>query len=356
MVRAHLLFAALMGAAILAPLAEATRDYLAECIAEDAITPMSTITFGIRVAQASLFVLVGLFYWTRFPDPHVKDERLAVFSLCTSINGYIMLFSGCHNLIMLSDADDVIFEDCTRNDVGRFVQFVITCPLLTWQVSMLARSKMQRQVELVLCTFLMLVLGCWTNAIPEFNYRMMAFSLGALFFVLLVINLDWAVRETSDFKESLLKGRSHMRYICVCVVLTWITFPIAWIIGPAGLAVIPGQAEKITLAAMDLVSKLTFSGYVYYVRNKWTNTLKEETAMKAEAEAAGLDPPPLTTAKSPVTGLDRRTLKHQDAEAEKSKRLLLVLTNKKSEPAVEQTGEKEAEKEAAKEAGEVMDG
>uniref|UniRef100_A0A0G4FGQ3 Uncharacterized protein n=1 Tax=Chromera velia CCMP2878 TaxID=1169474 RepID=A0A0G4FGQ3_9ALVE len=286
-------------------LAEATRDYLAECIADDAIEPMSTLTFGIRVGQASLFVLVGLFYWTRFPDPHVKDDRLAVFSMCTSLNGYIMLFSGCHNLIMLSQADDVIFSNCTRNDLGRFVQFVITCPLLAWQVSLLARSKMQRQVELVLCTFLMLVMGLWANAIPEYHYRMMAFGIGLLFFTLLVINLDWAVRETSENKESLFKGRSHMRGICVCVVVTWITFPIAWLIGPNGVRAIPGQAEVIVLSCMDLISKLSFSAYVYYVRTSWSNTLLAERRASAMAASSGIEPPPLQHLTSPVTGLPR---------------------------------------------------
>uniref|UniRef100_A0A0G4F8P7 Uncharacterized protein n=1 Tax=Chromera velia CCMP2878 TaxID=1169474 RepID=A0A0G4F8P7_9ALVE len=252
---------------------------------------MSESTFYIRIAQASICMTVGLFYWTRFPDPHVEDESLAVFSLCTSLNGYIMLFSGCHNLIMLSQVDDVIFEDCTRNDIARFVQFAITCPLFSWQVSLLARSKKQRQVELVLCTFLMLALGLWANATPEFSYRMMAFGLGGSFFVLLVVNLDWAVRETSENHDNLFKGKSNLRYIAVCVVVTWVAFPITWIIGPMGARVIPPQAEVIVLSTMDLISKLAFSAYVYYIRSKWTATLQQEKKKITACIDKGEEPP-----------------------------------------------------------------
>uniref|UniRef100_A0A0G4H5I7 Intimal thickness related receptor IRP domain-containing protein n=1 Tax=Chromera velia CCMP2878 TaxID=1169474 RepID=A0A0G4H5I7_9ALVE len=287
MMRNRLLSTVLFLAAVLLPCIEATRDFLAECIAKDAIEGMSNVTRGVRIAQATLFFIIGVFYWTRFPDPHLKDQRLAVFSLCTSLNGYIMLFSACHNLIMLSQADDVIYEDCTRTDIGRYIQFAVTCPLLSWQVSLLARSNRQRQIEMVLSTFLLLILGVWVNAIPEFSYRMMAFGLTFFFFILLVVNLDWAVRETSENAESLFKGNSHMRYICLCVVVTWVTFPITWFIGPAGVAAVPRQAETIILSVMDLASKLAFSGYVYYVRKKWTATLRKEVEEEEQARQNG---------------------------------------------------------------------
>uniref|UniRef100_A0A0G4GG15 Uncharacterized protein n=1 Tax=Chromera velia CCMP2878 TaxID=1169474 RepID=A0A0G4GG15_9ALVE len=277
----------LLSAAFLLPCVEATRDFLAECIAKGEIEGLTDISRGVRIAQATLFFLVGLFYWTRFPDPHLKDERLAVFSLCTSLNGYIMLFSACHNLIMLSQADDIIYENCFRQDVGRFIQFVVTCPLLSWQVALLARAKKQRQIEMVLSTFLLLLLGIWVNVIPEYQYRMMAFGLTFFFFILLVINLDWAVRETSENHESLFKGNSHMRYICLCVVVTWFAFPLTWFIGPAGMDFIPPQAETIVLSTMDFVSKIAFSGYVYYIRKKWTQSLRQEQEEQEQARLNG---------------------------------------------------------------------
>uniref|UniRef100_A0A0G4GRV3 Uncharacterized protein n=1 Tax=Chromera velia CCMP2878 TaxID=1169474 RepID=A0A0G4GRV3_9ALVE len=228
-----------------------------------------------------------LFYWTRFPDPHVKDERLAVFSLCTSLNGYIMLFSAFVNLVQLSQADDVVFDNCFVNDIAKYVQFAITCPLLSWQVSLLARSKRQRQVETVLNTFLMLVMGVWTNSTPEFQLRMMGFGLTFFFFILLMINLDWAIRETTDNRESFFKGTSHLRYICLTVGITWVTFPVTWLLGPVGIRAIPAAAETVVITVMDLTSKIAFSAYVYYVRFKWSAALKQEAQEQEEAEKEG---------------------------------------------------------------------
>uniref|UniRef100_A0A0G4IEQ8 Uncharacterized protein n=1 Tax=Chromera velia CCMP2878 TaxID=1169474 RepID=A0A0G4IEQ8_9ALVE len=274
-----------------------TTDYITKCSAE--LTEDSLLRRGVLIGQASLFFLVGVFFWTRFPDPHLKDERLAVFSMCMSLNGYIMLFSGFFNLVGLSQIDDFVLEDCVKIDAARAFQWAVSCPLLTWQISLLARGKKQRQIEVVLSTFFCLLLGLFSTIAPERTYRYLYFAASTVFYILLIVNLDWAIRETTENRESLLKGESHLRKIVLCVSATWTVFPIVWLLGPLGTAAVTDDAILIVTTVIDISAKLLLAFYVYFVRSEWQRMLQvDEEVAKADPSHARRH----KRAKSLVTG------------------------------------------------------
>uniref|UniRef100_A0A0G4GU07 Uncharacterized protein n=1 Tax=Chromera velia CCMP2878 TaxID=1169474 RepID=A0A0G4GU07_9ALVE len=245
----------------------AYEDYALEC--QEGSAYMTPAAMGLRIGASTFFFIYGMYLWTRFPNPKVEDERLKRFALCSSLNAWIMLFTGLFNLLQMSQVDDFYLDNCFKVDAAKYAQWSITCPMLTLQIAILAKAEVQRHVELVLSTFFMLVIGLGASIAPELEIRLILWVCSTFFFILMWWAINKIVMEATGDRENLCRGSSYIRKTSLFVLVSWTLFPILWIIGPEGGNLITAEVATGGIAVIDFASKGAFSLFIFWVRLKW---------------------------------------------------------------------------------------
>uniref|UniRef100_A0A0G4HDN2 Uncharacterized protein n=1 Tax=Chromera velia CCMP2878 TaxID=1169474 RepID=A0A0G4HDN2_9ALVE len=187
---------------------------------------LNTIQIALRATAIAFFMVYGLYLWSRFPDPTVEDVRMKRFAICSSLNAWIMMFTGLFNIIQISQADDVFLDNCFRVDVAKYVQWSITCPLLTIQIAILGNSSPQRMIETFLSTLFMLLLGVTASIAPEISIRLPLFFASFWFFMLLWVSYSNIIKEATRDRETLFRGSSYIRKVALFVLVSWTLFPV----------------------------------------------------------------------------------------------------------------------------------
>jgi bacteriorhodopsin len=192
---------------------------------------------------------------------------------CLTLCLYITFFSALFNAVQLMDDDNLLIYgvDGTETvlDVGRIIEWMLTCPLIQLAVPMIAGEKVPdyRRYIMPLTAFVVLFLGLLSTVSSNIVMKALLYSAGAIVFLMLLYFMNACVSEASGGGENLFYGTSFLRGLTVLIALTWTPFPIWYALSPEGFNIIKDEpGMKVAVAFLNLFSKGSFILYLTRIR------------------------------------------------------------------------------------------
>jgi bacteriorhodopsin len=200
----------------------------------------------------------------------VMGKRL---DFCMTLSLYISFFSALFNAIQLMDDDNLnimtLHGDSIVLDLGRPVEWMLTCPLMQLAVPILAGEKIpdSRRTSMPLLAFTVLTFGLLSTIASDVALKALMYCGGFLCFLFMCAQMNACVMDASCGGESLLSGSSFLRGLVVIIALTWIPFPIWYALSPEGFDIIQDAAGmKVAVAFLNVFSKGSFMMYLARIR------------------------------------------------------------------------------------------
>jgi bacteriorhodopsin len=187
---------------------------------------------------------------------------------------YICFFSCLFNVIQYGPQDDAIFDqiearDTVVLDIGRPIEWLLTCPLMQLILPILGGEKVPDWRRMTMPVNSGIIL-CWGVAAMFSTWLPMKLGFyfcGVFCFGMLMWQMNGCIKESTDGAESLFWGSSSLRILSVIVALTWIPFPIWYALSPEGFNIVSNSAAmKIAVAFLNVLSKGAFIYYLMRVR------------------------------------------------------------------------------------------
>jgi bacteriorhodopsin len=202
---------------------------------------------------------------------------------------YICFFSCLFNVIQYGPQDDQYFDqidarDTVILDLGRPIEWILTCPLMQLILPILGGEKVPdwRRLTMPLNSVVILIFGCCAMFSAWLPMKLGFYFCGVFCFMCLMHQMHMCVKESTDNQESLFWGSTSLRVLSVIVASTWIPFPIWYALSPEGFNIIQNSAAmKIAVAFLNVLSKGAFIYYLMRVRGD----LEVREMVMAEAKA-----------------------------------------------------------------------
>jgi bacteriorhodopsin len=207
---------------------------------------------------------------------------------------YICFFSCLFNVIQYGPQDDAIFDEIDARDtvildIGRPIEWILTCPLMQLILPILGGEKVPdyRRFTMPANSAIILVFGCCAMFSSWLPLKLGFYFCGVFCFGVLVYQMHRTVVESTQGTETLFWGSSSIRTLAVIVTWTWVPFPIWYALSPEGFNIIQNSAAmKIAVAFLNVLSKGAFIYYLMRVRGD----LEVKEMVLAEASAVnGMD-------------------------------------------------------------------
>jgi bacteriorhodopsin len=219
---------------------------------------------------------------------------------CLTLSLYICFFSSLFNAIQLMDDDNLNITNAdgqeTVLDLGRPIEWMLTCPLMQLAVPILAGEKVpdHRRISMPIAAFTVLVFGFLSTLSSDIVSKSLMYCAGFLIFIVMLSLMNACVMEASSGGENLLYGTSFLRGLVVVIALTWIPFPIWYALSPEGFNIIQDEAAmKISVAFLNVLSKGAFIMYLARIRSDHEMRLKTMLSVgylkDVQSEFDGLD-------------------------------------------------------------------
>ena len=146
--------------------------------------------------------------------------------------------------------------------VLRYVDWLVTTPLLIGYTAYVAGFGRQGIAGLVVTDVLMIVSGAAAVALaPPLQWA--AFGTSSVFFLILLGLLYGPVRREALQRRP--ARRRLARILVNWVGLLWVVYPVVWTFGP-GLKMISAAGTAIMIVYLDVISKVTYVYLVYRSR------------------------------------------------------------------------------------------
>jgi hypothetical protein len=216
------------------------------------------------------------------------------------------IFSSLFNAIQLMDDDNLLVKtidgEDTVLDMGRIIEWMLTCPLIQLAVPMLAGEKVpdSRRYIMPVIAFSVLLTGFTSTLVDTMVMRALLYAAACIQFTMLLYFMNACVYEASDKGETLFYGSSFLRGLTVVIALTWIPFPIWYALSPEGFNVIKDQpGMKVAVAFLNLFSKGSFIMYLTRIRADYNTRQKtmmsfgylhSDGTVKGDKDKGALDP------------------------------------------------------------------
>jgi len=259
-------------------------------IVEEQLAMASTIS----VFFSSIFFMLMAFYIIYSQNETelsvVKRSSLRKrLDYCITVNLYICFFSCLFNTVQLGDQDDFRIGDLNHTlDLGRPIEWIMTCPLMQLCLPLLGGDKVpdSRTTTMPLTSLGILLCGLSSALVQVWTAKFLFYLVGGFMFLGLCYLINECIRDSTGNQESLLRGSSYLRTLSLIVIWTWIPFPVWYALSPEGFNVITNSAlMKVAVAFLNVISKGVFTMYLIRVRDD--QRLRE----KVTAERTGLNGP-----------------------------------------------------------------
>jgi bacteriorhodopsin len=187
---------------------------------------------------------------------------------------YICFFSCLFNVIQYGPQDDAIFDnidarDTVILDIGRPIEWVLTCPLMQLCLPIIGGEKVPdyRRFTMPANSAIILVWGVSAMFSTWLPMKLGFYFVGVFCFLCLVYQMHRCVVEATGGTETLFYGTSSIRMLAVIVTWTWVPFPVWYALSPEGFNIIQNSAAmKIAAAFLNVLSKGAFIYYLMRVR------------------------------------------------------------------------------------------
>jgi bacteriorhodopsin len=244
---------------------------------------------------------------------------------CLTLCLYITFFSALFNAVQLMDDDNLLLRTVdgeeTILDLGRIVEWMLTCPLMQLAVPVLAGEKVpdSRRTTMPIVAFTVLFLGLLSTLAENIAFKAILYAAGTVVFLGLLYLMNACVYESSNGGESLFYGTSFLRGLIVLVALTWIPFPIWYGLSPEGFNIIKDEpGMKVAVAFLNIFSKGSFIMYLTRIRADFQTRQKTMVSI-GYIKSDG------TLAKKGTEGFDQVDGKKQEPEEEPMHESTLML-------------------------------
>jgi bacteriorhodopsin len=237
---------------------------------------------GVWLALGTILMMLGMLYFI-VDGWGVEDPRQKEFYVITILipgiaaASYLSMFFGfglTQVELVTGRVVDVYW--------ARYADWLFTTPLLLLDIGLLAGASDRDIGALVGLDAFMIVTGLAATLmkIPVARYAFWTISTIAMIFLLyfLVAVFGEAVSGASD------DTRSTFNVLRNIILVTWIIYPIAWLVGTEGLALVGLFGETLLFMILDVTAKVGF-GFVLLKSRAITSDESTPTP-SADAEAA----------------------------------------------------------------------
>jgi sensory rhodopsin len=139
--------------------------------------------------------------------------------------------------------------------IPRYVDWLITTPLILLFLSMLGGTDRGSLLRLVVADVVLLLLG-GVAVVVAGPIRWVAFAGGVLLFGVLVYELYVRIPRQATFADE--RARTLFITLRNLTIALWTLYPIVWILAPSGVGLLTRDMTMLVVAYLDLISKAAF--------------------------------------------------------------------------------------------------
>lgn len=205
-----------------------------------------------------LAVIVGL--GLKVPRDRVHHVVSSAFICVIAAMAYFAMANGqgIHTFIDADGTERTVYW-------ARYVDWALTTPLLLIGLATVgmpriralhAREQNARIGGLVGTDLMMIATGLFASLSAQSRMRWSWFAIGCVAFVAVLYLIVGPMRM-----DAVSRGKDHSRLytrLAVTLILLWLVYPLIWIVGTEGRAVITAGQEVATYAVVDLLAKVGF--------------------------------------------------------------------------------------------------
>ena len=199
----------------------------------------------VGMVAGTLLPLRDLF---RYPSHRRYDLVLAGITGLAAI-AYAAMGLG---LTETTVADHTIF-------VARYVDWLVTTPLIVAYLAMLAKPARRTYVWLLVADVFVIGAGI-AAAFTTGTLRWALFAAGAVGYVVLAYGL-LGVLPRSLGSDPDPRVRSLFVTLRNITVVLWTLYPVVWLLGPAGIGILQYEMYTIVVVYLDFISKVGFVAF-----------------------------------------------------------------------------------------------
>jgi bacteriorhodopsin len=214
---------------------------------------------GIWLALGTIGMLLGMLYFI-IEGWGVEDPRQKEFYVITILipgiaaASYLSMFFGF-------GLTEVPLTNGRVVDVywARYADWLFTTPLLLLDIGLLAGASNRDIGALVGLDAFMIVTGLAATLmkLPVARYAFWTISTIAMIFLLYFLVAVFGEAVSSADEDT----RSTFNVLRNIILVTWIIYPIAWLVGTEGLALVGLYGETLIFMILDITAKVGF-GFV----------------------------------------------------------------------------------------------
>jgi len=229
-----------------------------------AFSTLGAFVFFIFLAVA----LSGTIPWAEIQNASLKNRLAYVANANVCICCCSMCFHFMHMLGGLLRADHGMLNKLS------FFEYMFTCPFMMLAFVLLGGPKVEGakyRVLVMYTTVLVLMFGFLASLVTNILMKATCFMFGVILFSVIIYVMNRTILEHSDGKESLFNGNSSThatwyRALGKKIFLTWILFPIWWVLSPEGFALLTDSHDVDSMVKL-LLNCLAKGLYVLYIRS-----------------------------------------------------------------------------------------
>jgi bacteriorhodopsin len=212
----------------------------------------NSVRHFLMIGFLGMLIGAGIFFYmgiTRKVNTmtHVLVFFIAMLSACS----YYAMWQGMGVLFKTIDTTPrVIFW-------AHYVDWVVTGPLIIACLAMLSKSDLVTLVFMMGVTIFM-ELCSLIGAMTVAPFKYMWWVAAVAFYIILVYLLIMRLNNAEGY------GGQHLKTLTWLTIISWIVYPILWIVGSEGTAALGLSQQVGFITITDLVAKLGFCGYLIF--------------------------------------------------------------------------------------------
>eukprot|EP00931_Biecheleriopsis_adriatica_P040533 TRINITY_DN23232_c0_g1_i1.p1 TRINITY_DN23232_c0_g1~~TRINITY_DN23232_c0_g1_i1.p1 ORF type:complete len:400 (-),score=66.53 TRINITY_DN23232_c0_g1_i1:30-1229(-) len=255
------------------------------------------LSLASHVLCSIIFLLLCLWSLTRIMPGLGKLQAAQLrtrLRFAVASAAYLCVMSTFLGLVHCTDFEYQMQELLGKDTlIIRPLEYLLSCHVMMLSLVILSgeETPIRRQVEVVTLTIFILLSGFAANCAQTGSaIKWMFFSTGCLAFVCLSHRLEVTVQEHSKRTERLFSISLHgsvFKHLVMKVILTWIMFPIWWLISADGLDLVHDpDANVLVTASLNIFAKGLYVVFVVNMYDKYA--CKDDLVSHACGQRDGL--------------------------------------------------------------------
>jgi bacteriorhodopsin len=186
----------------------------------------------------------------------VEDDEAKLFFAVTTLVPAIAFASYMSMLLGYGVGEFPVGDEMRTIYWARYADWLFTTPLLLLDLGLLVDADRGTLLGLIGADGFMIVTGLVgaTEEVVAFRYAWWAVSTAALLYILYVLYFGFTSRLDGMDEER----AGTFRILRNLTVVLWAMYPIVWIVGTEGAAVVPLGVETLLYAVLDVTAKVGF--------------------------------------------------------------------------------------------------